>query len=351
MKLRRRSSRQGSGDELTERTLKELESADALYRPTNFWGPGVEALLADMATRGLDSFKSWPTASTWFYPLYGDRWTNATMDAAFEKAQEIKPGSNKTLFLQGLNGSLSALRDFDVAAVGWDQRRWPFDLTGYGESTVGKPWQRFGHGTGEARFGRAYANYLLCLSALSRHVEAPPRSFLEIGGGFGVLGEIVGQRDPQARYVDLDIPPLLTVATYYLTQVLGEHRVTVYGPDSSAATSLRIPGCAALPNYRIADLDEEFEVFVNSYSFQEMEPDVVNHYIDQVCAKGIRYAVSLNSRLGKPKASAAGDWGAIDPVTSASIIERFGANGLELIGSYDAPYVRSQGQLNVFERR
>lgn len=106
-----------------------------------------------------------------------------------------------------------------------------------------------------------------------------------------------------------------------------------------------------LPNYRIEDLDSEFEVFVNSFSFQEMEPDVVDHYIDQVCRKGIKYAVSLNSRLGKPRAKKAGDWGALDPITSARIIEMFAARGLELVGQYDAPIVRSAGQLNVFRRR
>lgn len=345
-----RKDRMTDFDELTTRTLEELRTAPQAYRPTNFWGPGVEQLLTDMRTRGLEAFKSWPTSSIWFYPLYGDRWTNATMEAAYEEASRIKPGTNRTLFIQGLIGSQPALRDFDTAAVGWDQQRWPADLLAHGESTIGRPVQRFSHGGGEARFGRAYANYLLCLSALSRHVDAPPTSFLEIGGGFGVLGEIVTQLDPRARYVDLDIPPLLTVASYYLTELLGRDRVTVYDQASSRPGPLSVPDCGVLPNYRLPDLTGEFDVFVNSYSFQEMEPDVVEQYIDEVCAKGIRYAVSLNSRLGKPKAAAAGEWGAIEPVTSADIIRLFGERGLDLVGSYDAPYVRTSGQLNIFRR-
>ncbi|GGB22301.1 hypothetical protein GCM10011492_10110 [Flexivirga endophytica] len=339
--------------ELTNRTLDELRVAPERYRPTNFWGPGVDALLGDLERRGLETFKSWPSAAVWFNPYYGDGWTDATMAATYETVvRKIRPTAKKHYFVQALNGSQQARRDYDVACVGWDQQRWPFDLASGGESTIGKPWQRYGAERGtDFRFGRAYANYLLCLSALSRHVDTPPRSFLELGGGFGVLGEIVTSRDPGARYVDLDIPPLLSVATYYLESLLGAERVTSYDQAASAPGPIHVPQSGVLPNYRIEDLDAEFEVFVNSFSFQEMEPDVVDHYIDQVCAKGIRYAVSLNSRAGKPRAANPGDWGALEPVTSANIIEMFATRGLELVGSYDAPYVRGAGQLNVFRRQ
>lgn len=337
--------------QLTSRSLDELRGVDETYRPTNFWGPGVDKLLDDMRTLGLDRFKSWPAASIWFYPLYGNGWTNATLGELLPRAREIKGTADESFLRSALTGWHEARRDYDVAAVGWDQDRWAFDLRTHGESRVGSPWQAFGLDVGtHATFGRAYANYLLCLSALSHHVDAPPRSFLEIGGGFGVLGEIVMQRDPNARYVDLDIPPLLTVASYYLTELFGS-RVTLYEGETAAPGPITVPASGVLPNYRIQDLESEFEVFVNSFSFQEMEPPVVDHYIDQVCSKGIRYAVSLNSRNGKPKAAKAGDWGALDPVTSSQIIEMFDRRGLELVGQYDAPYVRSAGQLNVFRRR
>ena len=55
---------------LTKRTLDELAEVDSRFRPTNFWAPGLDRLLSDMDTLGLENFKSWPTAKYWFYPLY-----------------------------------------------------------------------------------------------------------------------------------------------------------------------------------------------------------------------------------------------------------------------------------------
>lgn len=337
--------------EITKRTLTELEGVDDTYRPTNFWGPGLTQLLNDMEQQGLERFKSWSTASIWFNPIYGNGWTNARMAALLEHAQEINPSVNKDMMFGALNGSLDARRDYDVACSAWDQVRWPFDLSSSGESSIGRPSQAYRvTGRDELKVGRAWNNYLLILSALSQHVDEVPRSFLEIGGGFGVLGEIVMSRDPEARYVDLDIPPLLTVSSYYLTELFGEDRVSVYDQQVAQAGEITLPGSGVLPNYRVSDLGGQYDVFVNSYSFQEMEPAVVDHYIGQVCDKGITYACSLNSKDGKPKAAKAGDWGALDPVKSSDIVEMFEKRGLQLVGQYDAPMVRSAGQLNIFKR-
>ena len=56
---------------LTRRTLAGIETCDPLYRPTNFWQPGVHRLMEQMAEIGLDAFKTWPEAFFWFYPVYG----------------------------------------------------------------------------------------------------------------------------------------------------------------------------------------------------------------------------------------------------------------------------------------
>lgn len=337
---------------LTRRSLSELEAQGEQYRPTNFWGPGLEELLANMRERGLDGFKRWPASAFWFYPTYGDKYTYAIMDKALEAARELRPEASREFMRAALGGNFQAHRDYDVARIWWNQANWPFDLTGFGESRVGQPPQAYPVAPGyDMTVGRAYNNYQLLLAALSQHVSQAPKSFLEIGGGFGVLGEILQQRDPETRYLDVDIPPLLTVASYYLTTLFGRDRFTIYDEYVAASGPIDVPHSGVLPNFRLPDITSTYEVFVNSFSFQEMEPDVVDNYIGLVCDKGIEYAVSLNSRDGKQKASAAGEHGALDPVKADDIADMFAARGLEVVGSYDAPVTRSAGRLLVMKRQ
>ena len=333
---------------LTDRTLAELETCDPLFRPTSFWGPGLVQLLADMDSRGLEVFKSWPTAGFWFYPRYGTGFTNASIDATLERALQVLPSANPAWVRAALTASHEARRDFDVARIAWDQSRWPVDLDGHGESMSGRPFQYFRFTGAQHGWTRPYLNYALCMAALSRHVDAPPQRFLEIGGGYGVLGEFLMQRDPAAVYVDLDIPPLMTVASWYLTELFGDRVTTYYGTPSAGPIS--VAGSAVLPNYRLPDLTGTFDVFINSFSFQEMEPDVVESYVDLVVALGVRYVVSLNSRLGKPTKAEGNEVGVVEPVTSARVITMFEKHGFDLEATYDGPLVNSAGQVAVLKR-
>jgi hypothetical protein len=150
------------------------------------------------------------------------------------------------------------------------------------------------------------------------------------------------------RYVDLDIPPLMTVASYYLRTLFGERVAVLH--DLPESGPIRVEQSAVLPNWRIADVQGPFDVFVNTYSFQEMEPDVVAHYITQVAAKDVEYVVSLNSRHGKPKLSDGHAIGVADPVTSSYVVPQFESHGYTLLRRYGSPLLNSEGELTVLRR-
>ena len=332
---------------LTDRMLAEVEKCEAVYRPTSFWRPGLPRILQDIEELGLEQFKSWPTGRFWFYPRYGTGLEAEQVDEVVGFVQERGLDVPELRLRRALAGTFEAQRDFDAVRMSWNRRRWPFRVDRFGESRIGMPPQRFPLGTRSKRFTKPYLNYLLCLAALSKHVDGPPRSFLEIGGGFGVLGEIVMRRDPEARYVDLDIPPLATVASYYLRELFAD-RVTVY--DDSYAGRLTADRSAVLPNWRIDDVDGPFDVFLNSFSFQEMEPDVVAHYADKVVAKDVEFVVSLNSRHGKDTADEH-EIGVQEQVTSARVVALFEERGYRLCGAYGDPLVRSAAELVVLRKR
>jgi putative sugar O-methyltransferase len=309
--------------------------------------------LTDMEVMGLAAFKSWPEAFFWFYPVYGKRVPAAVLQRMVRMAEASGSDGTGRWVRPLLQSVPEARRDFDVARTVWDQARWPMDLESYGESDVGKPTQTFKlvEGVESApRLTKPYLNYLLCLAGLSRHVSEPPRSFLELGGGYGTLGEIVMARDPGARYVNCDIPPLLSISSYYLTELFGDERVLTYDDRVADVGPIDVPRSACLPNWRIADLVGDFDVFVNSFSFQEMEPAVVEQYADAVASLGVDYVVSLNSRRGKPVA-AEGKVGVTQQVVSSMIIETFERRGYELCETYNRPLLVSQGELAILRKR
>jgi putative sugar O-methyltransferase len=336
-------------EELTRRTLEEVERCEPIYRPTTFWGPGIRSIVQDLAGRGLGTFKSWPSAGTWFYPTYGTGFGRKAIDAAFEAARRMDERVSPRWFQVAVGGRHQAERDFDAARIAWDQHRWPFDLEGLGESEAGAPPQAFRLATGtSAAWTRPYLNYLLCLAGLSRHVDATPKRFLELGGGFGVLGEIVLSRDSNAVYVDVDLPPLLTVASWYLDALFGE-RLSTY-ESMPREGPIGVTGSACVPSWRLRDISGPFDVFVNSLSFQEMEPDVVERYANDVVALDVTWVVSLNSRAGKPIQSADRPIGVLTPVTSQVIVELFEARGYRCAGRYGAPLIRHQAELVILRR-
>ncbi len=67
-------------------------------------------------------------------------------------------------------------------------------------------------------------NYLKGLAFLKKTVGTSSiRRVLEIGGGYGTLGEIFLKSDyDNSVYIDVDIPPAAYVATRYLQKVFGE---------------------------------------------------------------------------------------------------------------------------------
>jgi len=332
---------------MLDELLVDLDRCEPAYRPTNFWGPGVERLLAEARERGLEGFKSWPAARHWFYPRYGAGFNPQRLDMMWRACQQGYPQMGRDRLTAMLDGTQEVVRDLHAVQLAWDQERWPFEILGHGESLIGQPPQPYRLTPQGEVWTKPYVNYLLCLAALSRHVHTPPRSFLELGGGFGVLGEIVTARDAEAAYVDCDIPPLVAIAAYYLDRL---HPGGVETPADLPVGPFGIDRLGAIPSWRLPDLRGTYEVFVNSYSFQEMEPDVVDNYVDLVAGLGVEYAVSLNSRAGKRRASAGRAGGAISPVTSQFIVDAFTRRGFEPVGRYGEPLIVSAGELVVLRR-
>nr|VFJ60701.1 MAG: putative sugar O-methyltransferase [Candidatus Kentron sp. DK] len=260
---------------------EDMKAQSELYRPTAFWEEGSLRIYTDLYAHGIERFRSLPSALGYFVPTYGTPSNGLPKQQTEELISWIRrvyPDSKKLqlAFEQFLTGHLSALSDYRVLLAADIPREVPY-LHTFSESRVGSPSEHFEFGG--RRFSRSSLNYLLGLALLKKHLDGyVPRTVLEIGGGFGTLGEVLSGAGIQGlRYIDVDIPPTGFVAEYYLGEVLGKDKVATYAHtrNQSSIPIDALPFASVLCSWQIERLRGKVDLFVNFISFQEMEPHVV----------------------------------------------------------------------------
>ncbi len=95
------------------------------------------------------------------------------------------------------------------------------------------------------------------------------------------MAEVVTKLHPHIIYVDVDIPPQIYIAERYLSACF-EGKVSGYveAKRDNEVLPERHPGRTLLTlcPWQIPELRGDFDLFINSASFQEMEPPIVENY-------------------------------------------------------------------------
>lgn len=310
---------------------------DKLYRPTSFWAQATREIADELHREGMENFRHLPKPLFYFVPTYGMPGNCLTPETDDAVRRLVSSEPKQSLSMEGfLSGRGEAFADFRVFRAADDDGVWP-PLRTFSESAIGNPGEQF---TFEGqRFSRSSLNYLLGLCLLKRHLrDERIRTVLEIGGGFGSLGEILASAgDPSLRYLDLDIPPGCVVAQYYLSRVFGAGNVATFGQTGgqSALDIDSLPPLATLCNWQIESLRGQVDLFVNFVSFQEMEPAVVGNYLEHVARLGTRWILLRNLREGK-QVRTASSVGVDEPILSSDYPTML--PGYELIDSNVIPF-------------
>lgn len=314
---------------LLDLMMNDMAEAAALYRPTRFWAGCIPSILEDLRTLGEDTVRAHPSGLRFYVPAYSDT-GYLTERAAFESQLERLAAAQQglaTLWRNQLNGTTEAERDYRIFLAA-DQDKPPM-LQRFSQSDHGTPLERYCF---DGRYyDAASLRYLKCLVYLKKHLASyRVRNVLEIGGGYGALGEIfMSLSDRPYFYVDVDIPPVAYVATRYLQAVFGAEAVATYADTRDMAridiAELKQRGfrAAVLCPWQLERLAPGFELFVNTASFQEMEPEVVANYAAHVQRLVSDFLILKNSRHGKHVATSAEDIGVNRPTTHADYLRLF----------------------------
>lgn len=281
--------------------LKLSEQQSELYRPSSFWKQATNDIMEQVVDNGIENFRSLSTPLNFFVPTYGQPF-NQLDDQTVRKLQSIVSGNQKTLasMEQYISGYNSALADFRVMLAADDPAKGP-DIQKFTESNVGNPIEQFEFNG--RMFSRSSLNYLSGLCFLKSHLENEKIStVVEIGGGFGSLGEILLKaNDPDIKYIDFDIPPNSTITQYYLSNIFDESFVSPYSSyEWKGELKIKdLPAASALCNWQIEQLSGQVDLFVNFISFQEMEYEIVANYLSHIERLETRWILLRNLREGK----------------------------------------------------
>lgn len=302
--------------------LADMRNAPRLYRPTAFWEQVSAGIIECIKEHGLSHFRSLREALMFFVPTYAFPGTLFRSDVAAEFQDVLvnhglNVGTVSLSLGMFLSGEMQAFADYRVYSATVSDGHPFYDKAS--ESEVGHPLEQFVFDG--KRYSRSFLNYLLGLNFLKQHFDlSEVNTVLEIGGGFGSLGEILlGDARNHCFYIDVDIPPTNCVSSYYLQEIFGADKIADYGLlrneerlDIGALAS-RFKGAVLCP-WQLPKLEGKVDLFVNFISFQEMEPDVVGNYLDQVDRLKAKYVLLRNLREGKSKAKDANSIGVVEPI-------------------------------------
>jgi putative sugar O-methyltransferase len=281
---------------------KDMLLQDEVYRPTLFWSEASEIIERELLQHGVERFRRLPSTLNFFVPTYGALGNTIRKEDMVKVKAALEPASSKAqqALAQFLSGELAAIGDYRVLMAGDNLGKVP-SLDRFSESTFGEPVEQFVFDG--RRFSRSSLNYLLGLLFLKKHLrDEPLRKVLEVGGGFGTLGEILFSAGLENwRYIDIDIPPTSFIAEHYLRSVFGASNVAGYASmrDENKIVIDLLPPVTVLCSWQIERLDGEVDLFVNFISFQEMEPHVVANYLKHVDRLKARWVLLRNLREGK----------------------------------------------------
>lgn len=316
---------------LLELMMADLKKSPREFHPTNYWAAYEDKALNEIRAGGLRDFRRRPDEV--FRSFGAVDFVHAIADVRFRHSRVFTtwpmnkvPGIGK--LSKRLDGILTRYVHV-LDGVDWENYvRLGFHFAeAYARGTHAKPISDFDmslvgnpNGTiaiGGRNYSRQHIQYYLQYAYVSRHINFDTISVLaELGSGMGRQTEIIAQLHPRLTHVLLDIPPQLYVAEQFLAAAFPSRLVSYRETRNWAAMPELEPGrIYILGNHKMPLLaNRPIDLFWNSASFHEMEPDVVQNYLSYINPSA-HWVYLAENLAGGVKAKAPGDFGILNVTT------------------------------------
>jgi len=288
--------------------LEDMNKQENLYRPTRFWEHGSKLIIDELNMHNIEDFRNLKATRDFFVPGYTFFEYFNNPNPYNDIIKEFDKIVCDKRFVTRLNrlftGYINAFNDFRVLQASNIGKKPYTDKIS--ESNIGNPIEQIK--IEERYFSKSLMNYLLGLNFLKQNVDTSKINItMEIGGGFGTLGEILlGDERNEAFYINADIPPISFISSYYLKELFGKNAIADY-EDLSQLEVLDIEKLQQkykainICSWQVPLLKGKIDLFVNFISFQEMEPEIVQNYCNYIEGLKPRYILLRNMLEGKRK--------------------------------------------------
>jgi putative sugar O-methyltransferase len=118
---------------------------------------------------------------------------------------------------------------------------------------------------------------------------------LELGGGFGGMAYYLLKENQKIKYINLDLPENMALASFYLLSALPEKNIALFGEVNIETEDLEKYDAILLPNYEFKSIKSNAVALAfNSYSLAEMSEDTIKYYISEFSRTVCDYIFHIN---------------------------------------------------------
>lgn len=281
--------------------FKKQIDQDFLYKPSEFWNSANLKIYNSIIKNGnIKKFKSMKINLNFFIPTYKYFFdiNRKFLKKFFKEFSIIK--KKRMFFISYINGYQGALSDYRTFRSSIEQTD-QFGLLNFNESNHCSPAEQFKF-EGKC-YSKSALNYLLGMSFLQNNTKKfYPKVILEIGGGYGTLGEILKHtRIKNFKYIDVDIVPMISIAKFYLSKVYKLKKFQSFDRfEKKRKIKIKnLDKINFLCPWHLKKLEGKISLFINFISFQEMEPEIVKNYLSIIQNLKPEYILLKNLKEGK----------------------------------------------------
>lgn len=308
--------------ELLDLMMSDTLLTSDLYKPTNYWANYEKDILPEIKTLGLHDFRRRHSLNLIKF--------GATDLEPYSTFLSLPPTYPTLRILQmRLKASLKIKKilsrlinkNFDInlslyySAEKYGKRQGARPISEFEASLDGNPENVFSV-NGKiytCSLLDYYVQYAYCCKFMNFDSIM---SMMELGCGSGKQTELIKKLHPHMCFYLSDLPHALYICEKYLSSLFPESvvsyrqtRIMKRMPESKEGKIFIIG------NWKVPELENlTYDLFWNSDSFDQMEPNVVLNYLKYVDQQAIKY-VFLNERLTKKvrRASKKGEHGVMEP--------------------------------------